>query len=120
MLEEPLTTEKLLEQWREATRAAELAERLAKLADETAARADASSVAADEIARYAERAAKAADRAARSARQAADRARTFSESNRAGNLADANQTVVEARVEEQAAGARYHEAERQARERNDR
>ena len=119
MLDEPLTTEELLEQWREATRAAELAERLAKVAAESAARADEVALAADEIARFAERAAKASDRAARSARQAAERATTFARTSRSGSLADADQTVTDTRAEEQAAVGRYHEAERQARERHE-
>jgi hypothetical protein len=115
--DEVLTTHDLLEQWREATRAAELAERLAKLAAESAVRADQAAVGSDEIARMAERAAKAADRAALSARKAADQAATFARENRAGTLADADQSVVHARTEETAAGERYHGAERAARTR---
>ncbi len=106
-----LTTRDLLEQWQEATRAAELAERLAKLAADSAARADQAPVGSEEIARMAERAAKAADRAALSARKAADQAATYARQNRAGTLADADQTVVDARTEETVAGERYHGAE---------
>jgi hypothetical protein len=117
--EEVLTTEELLEQWRDATRAAELAERLAQLAAESAERADQNAVAAEEIARMAERAAKAAERAAVSARKAANRAAAFARENRADRLADADRTVVETKAEEAAARDRYHEVERAARERHD-
>jgi hypothetical protein len=118
MEEDVLTTQDLLEQWREATRAAELAERLAKLAAESAARADEAAVGAEEIARMAERAARAADRAAESARKAAERAAKFARESRARTLADADQSVTDTRAEEAAARERYHEAERQARERH--
>ncbi len=116
--EEVLTTQDLLEQWREATRAAELAERLAKLAVESAARADQGAFGAEEIARMAERAAKAAEQAARSARKAADRAATFARENRAGTLADADRSVVDTRAEEVTAQERYREAEKVARARH--
>ena len=58
MIEEPMTTGELLEQWREATRAAELADRLAKLAQASVERSDRDAVAAEEIAKIAQRAAK--------------------------------------------------------------
>ena len=118
MEEEVLTTQDLLEQWRDATRAAELAERLARLAAESAARADEATVGALEIARMAERAAKAAERAARSARKAADPAAAFAHENRLVTLADADQSVVDTRSQEAIARVRYHEAEREARERH--
>ena len=117
MDDDVLTTQDLLEQWREATRAAELAERLAKRAGESAARADHAADGSEEIARMAERAAKAADRAARSARKAADQAATFARENRAGTLTDAPQSVVDTRTGETAAGERYHGAEQAARAR---
>jgi hypothetical protein len=116
--EEVLTTEELLEQWRDATRAAELAERLAQLAAEGAERADQNAAAAEEIARMAERAAKAAERAAVSARKAATRAATFARESRAGRLADADQTLVDTRAEEAAARDRFHDAEQAARDRH--
>ena len=89
-----VTAAELLEQWREASRAAELAERLANLASETAERADQGAIAAEEIARMAERAAKAADRAATSGRRAAERAAAFARDNRTGRLADADHGVL--------------------------
>lgn len=112
MDDEVLTTRDLLEHWREATRAAELAERLAKLAAESAQRADRAAVASEEIARMAERAARASDRAARSARQAAGQAATFARDARAETLADADRSVADARTEQEAAGQRYRDAER--------
>lgn len=118
MEDEVLSTADLLEQWREATRAAELAERLAKMASDSAARADQAAIGAEEIARMAERAAKAAERAAQSARKAADRAARFAKDSRANTLADANRSVVDTKAEESAARDRYHDAERTARERH--
>lgn len=118
MQDELPTTGELLEQWRDATRAAELAERLARLAAESAERADQAAMGAEEIARMAERAAKAAERAARSARVAADRATKFARENRAGTVVDADHSVIDTRVEEAAARDRYHTAERAARDRH--
>lgn len=112
-----VTTADLLAQWREATRAAELAARLAQMAAESAERSDQGAAAAEEIARMAERAAKSADRAAKFARQAADRAASFATGNRGETLAAADDTVLTAREEETAARDRYHEAERLARKR---
>jgi hypothetical protein len=118
VFEEPMTTGELLEQWREATRAAELAERLAKLAQQSVERSDRDAVAAQEIAKIAERAAKHAERTARIAREASNRALEFASENREGYLAEADATVVSARDEETAARQRYHDAERTARERH--
>ncbi len=120
MSDEPLTTADLLEQWREATRAAELAERLARLAKTSVERSDRDAVAAQDIARMAERAAKHAERTARIAREASDRAMAFAAENRAGYLADADDAVKATREEETAARDRYHDAERAARERHER
>jgi hypothetical protein len=113
-----MTTQELLEQWREATRAAELAERLAQMAAESVQRSDQNARGAQEIARMAERAARSAERAAKSARAAATRAAKFAGDNRGGTLADADQAVVDAREEETAARDRYHEAEAAARNRH--
>lgn len=110
-----MSTGELLEQWREATRAAELAERLAKLAQASVERSDRDSIAAQEIAKIAERAAKHAERTALIARQAAQRAIAFAAENREGYLADAEETVVGTRAEEAAARDRFHAAEREAR-----
>jgi hypothetical protein len=113
-----MTTGELLEQWREATRAAELAERLAKLARASVEHSDTDAVAAQEIAKLAQRAAKHAERTARIAREASDRALAFATENRSVSLADADAAVVETREEETAARDRYHEAERAARDRH--
>jgi hypothetical protein len=118
MHEEVPSPAELLDQWRDATRAAELADRLALLAAENVERADKGAVAAEEIARMAERAARAAERAAMSARKAATRAAAFAQEARAGRLADADKTVAQTRIEEAAARDRYHQAERAARERH--
>jgi len=115
--DETVATKDLLEQWREATRAADLAERLAKLAAESVERSDHGAAAAEDIARMAERAAKSSDRAAKFARQAAQRAAAFAAENRTGTLAPADDTLVLTRAQETAARERYHEAERTARER---
>ena len=120
MENEAPTTHELLEGWREATRAAELAERLAKMASESATRADQAASGSEEIARMAERAAKAAERAATSARQAADRALQFARQNRSVRLADADQAVIATKARETDARERYQQAEREAQERHDR
>jgi hypothetical protein len=114
--EEVLTPAELLERWRDATRAAELADRLALLAAESVERSDRDAVAAEEIARMAERAAKAAERAASSARKAATRAAAFARESRAGRLAESDVAVYGTRAAEVEARDEYHEAERRARE----
>ncbi len=118
MYEEPLTTGELLEQWREATRAAELAERLARLARASVDRSDKDAVGAAQIARLAEDAAKHAERTAKIAREAADRAVSFAAENRTGSLAEAEEAVVATRQQESTARDAYHEAERVARDRH--
>jgi hypothetical protein len=118
VFEEPMTTSELLEQWREATRAAELAERLAKLAQQSVERSDRDAVAAQEIAKIAERAAKHAERTARIAREASDRALDFAKENRSSYLGDAQDAVTDTRQEEAAARDRYHAAEKAARGRH--
>lgn len=107
----------LLEQWREATRAAALAEKLAELAKESVERADRDAVAAHEIAEMAEQAAEHAERAARVAREAANRASSFASENRSGRFSDAGEAVTATRADEATARDRYHDAERIARER---
>jgi hypothetical protein len=114
VFDDEMTTAELLEQWREATRAAELAERLASLARASVERSDRDSAGAQEIAKIAERAARHAERAAKIAREAADRAMTFASENRASYLADAEAAAMTTREEEAAARDRYHAAEREA------
>ena len=117
--DEPLTPAELLEQWREATRAAELAERLANLARMSVERSDRDSTAAQEIAKIAQRAAKHAERTARIAREASERAMAFASENRSGYLAEAVDTAESTRTEAAAARDRYHESERIARQRHE-
>ena len=83
-----MTTTNLLEQWREATRAADLAERLARLALESADLADEEALASEEIATLAEAAAESAARAATTARAAAERAKTLADAKHGRTLAD--------------------------------
>ena len=112
MDDEQPTTGELLTQWRDATRAAELAERLAEIALQAADQADRSALASDHIARMAEKAAVAAERAARSARQAARQAADLAVENREQRLRVADEELVTARASESHARGRYHEAER--------
>jgi hypothetical protein len=67
--------DELLDAWRDATRAAELAERLATVALEAAQHADRTALTSEEIVTLADAAASAAERAAVTAREAATRAR---------------------------------------------
>jgi hypothetical protein len=119
VLEEPTTAAELLEKWREATRAAQLAERLAEIAKASVERSDRDALAAEEIARMAERAAKHAERAAKVAREASERATAFAQENRSGLLSQSDQNARTTRAEEAAARDRYHQAEAQARGRQD-
>jgi hypothetical protein len=120
MFEEPKSTTELLEEWREATRAAQLAERLAELAKASVERADRDALAAEEIAKMAGRAARHAERAAKVAREAAERAAAFARENRAGPLAETDEAVRTTVAEETAARTRYHEAEAKVRDRQER
>jgi hypothetical protein len=115
--DEELTTGELLEQWRDATRAAELAERLANLAKQSVDRSDRDAAGAQEIAKIAQRAAKHAERTAKIAQEASDRARAFAVENRSGYLAEADAAVASSRDEEATARDRFHAAERSVRER---
>jgi hypothetical protein len=118
MDEDVVSTADLLSAWRDATRAAELADRLAKLASEAADTADRSAMASEDIAKMAERAARAAERAAVSARAAAKRAADFAAETRATRLRDADEVVSRARADEAAARDAYHRSETTARARH--
>ena len=110
--DERLSTGELLMQWRDATRAAELAERLAEIASQAAEQADRGALASDQIARMAEKAAVAAERAARSARKAAGQAAELAVENREHRLRGADEALVTARASETEARGRFQDAER--------
>jgi methyl-accepting chemotaxis protein len=112
---ESMSTAELLQAWRDAIRAAELAERLATVAAQASANAEIQSAEADEIATLAEE-------AAARAQVAAERARAFATSvgmSAAGlrDQAGASQHTSETmrRIEGEARSA-FHDAEAQARE----
>ena len=115
MEDEVVTIDQLLTEWRDATRAAELAERLARMAAETVERADRDAIASEDVARMAERTAKAAERAASSARAAANRAAAFARDSRDSTLADADGSTMATRIEEASARDRYLTAEQKGR-----
>jgi methyl-accepting chemotaxis protein len=108
----------LLNAWRDAARAAELADRLSQIAAEAAEQADRTAAASEEIAEMAETAAVAAERAASTARIAAKRAAELAADHRSRRLTDAMDAVTEARHAESAAAEAYHEAEHRARDRH--
>ena len=112
-----MSTHELLDAWRDATRAAELAERLATSALRAVDDAESDESAAYTLVALAEEAAAAAERAAEAARKAAARAvaRTAqAKRDRTG----ADQTASDTRVTESDAAGRYHDAERAAREKH--
>lgn len=111
-----VSTADLLDAWREATRAAELAERLARLAEAAAVDADESAAASEEIAQLADRAAAAATNAAQSARNAAARTAAIAKERRDG-VSPAQDTARGTRQAETIAKDDYHRAEEGARER---
>ena len=76
------STGELLDAWRDATRAAELADSLSSNASDASTLADEAEAAAEEIARLAEQAATAAERAAVTARTAALRANALAQFSR--------------------------------------
>jgi hypothetical protein len=101
----------LLDAWREASRAADLAARLALGAAEAAEQAQEDAEAADDIATMAEATAEAAERAALAARRAARRAALLAERLRTSRLGEAEELAQEARDRESDAGDRYHDSE---------
>jgi hypothetical protein len=119
VLEEVTTTQDLLDAWREAIRAAELADRLAELASQAVAKAEADAIAAADLAAMAERAADAAQAAAIKARAEAKRLRAAADAAQVEQDRDIGLSD-EARRRESAARDVYHEAEAEARARQDR
>ena len=113
MDEEPRTTAELFEAWRDATRAAELADRLAALAAQAAEEADVNAVASEELALMAQATSEAAARAADRARDVSQRARARAQLNRDQHLPDAGKAVAQARAMETAARDRFQGQEAQ-------
>ena len=113
-----VSTADLLDAWREATRAAELAERLARYAEATAEDADESAAASEEIAQLADRAAAAATNAAQSARNAANRTASIAKERRDG-VAPAQDIERGTRQAEANAKGEYHRAEEDAQDRHE-
>lgn len=112
-----MTTGDLLDAWRDATRAAELAERLATSALEAAEAAERGASASEELAALADEAATAAERAAAAARAAATKARDAAVGLRAIDVTGSEEALRNARTAEEVARDRYHRAERQAQSR---
>lgn len=114
----PVTTADLLDAWRDAHRAADLAARLTRVAEATANEADADAIASTEIAEFAERAAIAANEAAAKAsdaaakaRAGADRAASLAASKRSPVVGDARHNEQDARTVEDEARHRFEDAE---------
>ena len=114
MFEQRVTTADLPHAWRDAIRAAELAERLAPAATEAAAQADVRALASAELGSLAERAAEAATRAAERARTAAAEAAELAASLRGSGIPAAEANVADMRRIETDAAAAYHDAEESA------
>ena len=114
MQDDKISTAMLLEAWREATRAADLAARLTRLAEEAADQADTDAVAWTEIADLAEQAAEAAKVAQEKSRASADRASALAASKRQSGIGDAQQAEDAARTFESGARDLFHEAQGEA------
>lgn len=96
MFDETPSAEELLEMWRDAMRAAELADRLARVAAETLATADQKQLDAESLADLAEQASEAADRAAVRARTVATIARSLAVESREADLSAARDLTAAA------------------------
>jgi hypothetical protein len=118
-MDEAVSSQELLNAWRDATRAAELADRLSQAALAAAELAETNAAAAEEIADLAESAASAATHAADSARTAASKARGVASHSRDIDLSVAEQAVATAWAAETAAKDRFHRAEADAKRRYD-
>lgn len=115
MLDDPVTTAELLAAWREASRAAELADRLAEQAHSSAERADINAATAEEVAALAEQVAEVAASAAARARSAAEGARALARRSHDGPLSEAARERSDTRAVESQARDAYHLAEERAR-----
>jgi hypothetical protein len=108
-------TEELLDAWRDAQRAAELAERLAAAALEAAERADRAALSSEDVADLADAASAAAERASRTAREVATRARALATDTRHVDLAAADHAATSARARETDARDAYERSHSQER-----
>ena len=113
MDERVVTTADLLDVWRDATRAAELAQRLAQVAQQVAEDAEAGAMASEEIAQLAERAAGAAAAAAASARAAAGTAKAGADRRRS-QVSNAQVTQATTSEAERHARDQFHRTEDEA------
>jgi len=109
------TVEELLDAWRDAVRAADLAERMAAAATETLHEADLRADVSAEIADLAEQAAEAASRAALRARTTALEAAAAAQRLREQKVPDSHAKAATSRQLETEAGALYREAKGRAR-----
>lgn len=112
-----MSTSELLDAWRDASRAAELAERLAEIARTAVEKGERDAASTEEIATLAEEVAASASRAATAAREAAKIAATEAWGLREG-LEGADQSATDARTVEGTARDRYHDAETDAHKRH--
>lgn len=108
MYEPPVTKAELLAAWRDAVRAAEMAERLASVAAEAASQADLRAAVSGEIAELAERTAELAQRAAERARAVAIETATLAKSLHEEGVSSADGTLNSAKGVEADAQAAYH------------
>lgn len=111
-----MTVPELLQAWRDAIRAAELAERMTTAAVRAADDADLRASAAHEIAALAGQAAEYAARAGERAAAAAIEAAALAKELREQGMPSAETTRSTAREDETQAAARYHRAEAEATE----
>lgn len=111
-----MSTSELLDAWRDASRAAELAERLAEVARTALEKGERDAASTEEVATLAEEVAASASRAAAAAREAARIAATEASDLRDG-LGNADRSAIDFRTAEGTARDRYHDAETEARER---
>jgi hypothetical protein len=118
MLDDVPKTADLLEAWRDATRAADLARRLAEVAAAASAAAERDAAEAEEVAALAEATAQAAEGAAQKARATATRMHDAAEGAR-GEGGRGAAVAAEADQAESSARDRYHEAESETRARRD-
>lgn len=119
MLDDMPTTSELLEFWRDASRAAQLARRLTEIAEEAVVRAETEATGAEEIAALAEATAASAETAAARARAAADRLRAVADDAKGSGRSEATAALAQAVKDEDDARDHYHVAEREARARLD-